>query len=594
MLYEKNRISQLSLVFFILLFSCSQVSGQKIIPVKKGFSLAESFSRQDTALEIRKRNATASEPDTNFTWEKYASFLKKISDTSKYIVLPLNEFKKTSNPGKIVIGLRHDVDNDLNIAVSFSETEYKLGFRSTYFILHTAPYYLANPGVMSEHSDKILPVLRMMQNERKFEIGWHNDLVTLQAVYNIDPATYLHNELIWLRTNGINVTGTASHGSNFCYVYKYLNYYFFEECTWPIVGQFVNNLTLPLNGVSVPMKKGKLADFNLDYEAYFLNYNKAFSDASITNGIRWNIGMLNLNALSPGDRVVILLHPIHWHKASVAASIEAFRITGQKSSTIDYTKNEISVEMPSGVGLNNLIASFILSPGAIAKVSGSQQVSGSTTNNFYSPITYEIYAENREVHKQWKVNVHNTVTDNEANFISFSIPEMIGPAIIDTLNNIIRIDIAPEEKISSVAASFTLSQDAHAFVGSTEQISDLTFNNFTAPVEYEVVSKDGSRIKHWKVIVRQQVLHTEDKGSNSHISVYPNPSKGIIYMEFRNIVTSPTYVEIYNASGKKVYSQLVAQIGDFSVTADLSSLDPGFYILRFSKFEKPLKIVILD
>ncbi len=52
-----------------------------------------------------------SEPDTNFTWEKYAAFLKKISDTSKYIVLPLNEFRQTFNSKKIVIGLRHDIDN---------------------------------------------------------------------------------------------------------------------------------------------------------------------------------------------------------------------------------------------------------------------------------------------------------------------------------------------------------------------------------------------------------------------------------------------------------------------------------------------------
>jgi hypothetical protein len=489
--------------------------------------------------------------------------------------------------------LRHDVDNDLDIAVSFSETEYNLGFRSTYFILHTAPYYLANPGIMSEHSDKVLPVLRMMQNERKFEIGWHNDLVTLQAVYNIDPVTFLHNELTWLRTNGISVTGTASHGSNFCYVYKYLNYYFFEECTWPIVGQFVNNLSLPLNGVSVPMKKGRLEDFNLDYEAYFLKYNKAFSDATITNGIRWNIGMLDLNALSAGDRVVILLHPIHWHKASIAANFEAFRIAGQRSSSIDYIKNEISVEMPSGVGLNNLVASFIVSPGAIAKISGKQQISGSTTNNFYSTQTYEVYAENRDVRKQWKVIVYNAAANNEANFISFSVPEMIGPAIIDTLNNIISIEIIPDEKISSIAASFTLSEDAHAWIGSNEQISDLTLNNFNAPVEYDVVSEDGANIKHWRVIVHQQVLYTEDKNSNSHIAVHPNPSKGIIYMEFRNMVTSPTYIEIYNVSGKKVYSHLITQIGDFAYEADLSVLDPGIYILRFSKFEKPLKIVIL-
>ena len=131
------------------------------------------------------------EPDTNFTWEKYAAFLNKISDTSKYIVLPLNEFRKTFNSKKIVIGLRHDVDNDLNIAYQFSEMEANLGFRSTYFILHTAPYYLANPDNMAIHTESIIPILKTMQNERHFEIGWHNDLVTLQVIYNINPVTFL-------------------------------------------------------------------------------------------------------------------------------------------------------------------------------------------------------------------------------------------------------------------------------------------------------------------------------------------------------------------------------------------------------------------
>ena len=41
------------------------------------------------------------------------------------------------------------------------------------------------------HSDKIIPILKTMQNERHFEIGWHNDLVTLQVIYNINPVTFL-------------------------------------------------------------------------------------------------------------------------------------------------------------------------------------------------------------------------------------------------------------------------------------------------------------------------------------------------------------------------------------------------------------------
>src|SRR5664280_1325423 len=153
---NKNLFVILNL-FVVYFFSAGIVSGQENHPEGLTF-LPKIFSlKQDTA---KQKQVLTAAPDTNFTWQKYASFLKKISDTSKYIVLPLNEFRQTFNSRKIIIGLRHDIDNDLNIAFQFSEVEYKLGFRSTYFILHTAPYYLENSNNMAVHSDKILPILK--------------------------------------------------------------------------------------------------------------------------------------------------------------------------------------------------------------------------------------------------------------------------------------------------------------------------------------------------------------------------------------------------------------------------------------------------
>src|SRR5450759_4611835 len=440
MSFRKSRILNLVYVFFLFSFCFpNTLYGQKNKPagvnvISKKFGL-----RQDTAEELKKRNFMAAEPDTNFTWEKYAAFLHKVSDTSKYIVLPLNEFRQTFNSKKIIIGLRHDVDNDLNIAYQFSEVETKLGFRSTYFILHSAPYYLANSNNMAVHTESIIPILKKMQNEKHFEIGWHNDLVTLQLIYNINPVTFFHNELKWLRSNGINIVGTASHGSNYCKVYHYLNYYFFEECTLPVVANFTNNITVPVGGKNITMIKGKLSDFGLQYEAYFLNNNKYYSDAMITNSIRWNIGMLDLNQLQAGDRVIILLHPIHWHKASQYAEIESFSIPGQKSCTIDTVKSSISVEMPFGANRGSLAAVFKFSPGAYAKVAGKMQESKLTLNDFNNPVIYKVYAENRITQREWTITVYNSKT--LANIESFSVPGLIGQARIDTLNNIVNAEI---------------------------------------------------------------------------------------------------------------------------------------------------------
>jgi hypothetical protein len=408
MISRKNKIVPLLLSFFIVfLLFINLLFGQRKNSVEGNFFPRFFSPPQDIAHETKKRNVFTAEPDTNFTWEKYAVFLNKISDTSKYVVLPLNEFRQTINSKKIVIGLRHDIDVDLNVAYQFSEIESKLGFRSTYFVLHTAPYYLASPNNMAVHTEKIIPILKTMQDGRHFEIGWHNDLVTLQVVYNINPVTFLHSELKWLRSNGINIVGTASHGSNYCKLYNYLNFYFFEECTNPVVRNFVNNITVPVGDKKIDIMKGKLSDFGLQYEAYFLNNNKYFSDASITNGVRWNIGMFDLSQLQAGDRVIILLHPIHWHKGSQYANIESFSLPGQKSCSIDTVNSKISVEMPYGTNRESLTASYLLSPGAYAKVSDKMQVSNSTSNNFINPVIYKVYAENRAIQREWTIDVHN-------------------------------------------------------------------------------------------------------------------------------------------------------------------------------------------
>ena len=593
MILRKSRYLSLLSVLFISLFCSSSIIYGQHGNIPFNYLRAFGSFRQDTALESRKRNLLrAEEPDTNFTFEKYAAFLRSVSDTSKYIVLPLDEFSHTENKKKIIIGLRHDLDNDLNHAFLFSDTEFKLGFRSTYYILHTAPYYLENPNNMTVHSQKILPVLKTMQNERHFEIGLHNDLVTLQAVYNIDPVQFLHNELSWLRSNGIKITGSASHGSPYCYTYKYLNFYFFEECTYPVVGQFVNNLTLPLAGLNVPMKKGKLSDFGLNYEAYFLNNSKYFSDATITAGVRWNIGMLDPQRLQAGDRVIILLHPIHWHKASVNAEIESFHVAGEEYSSVDPIKKTVSVRMPYGTDRSSLKAVYVISPGALAKVAGKLQTNGVTLNNMTSPLEYRIHAENREVYKDWTVNVYNA-RNSSCDIKSFSVAGFVGAVKIDSLKRTINAEVGENTDISMLRVDFVLSSGARAYINGTEQSANTDYINFSRPVVFEIIAEDGVTASEWVVIIVHNSVGVEDAESDkSGMSVYPNPSNGIITMHFRDITVSPVTIEIFNSMGKKIYAEIVNKTGSFSVSANLTSHPSGVYFIKYSGSVSPIKILI--
>ena len=501
---QNRKGTTLLLLFIILCHSSLIVDAQNTEPGKilniPGSERINVKSIENEAMEASNSQPILENPDTNFTFEKYAEFLVKISDTSKYIVLPIDEFRKKSDPDKIVIGLRHDVDNDLEVAKKFSVTEKKLKFRSTYYILHTADYYLANPSNKEIRNDYILPVLKDLQDNSGFEIGWHNDLVTLQAVYKIDPVNYLQKELEWMRSNGLRITGTASHGSSYCKVYWYLNFYFFEECTWPVVGQYVNNLTIPTSSGPETMKKGKLNDFGLEYEAYFLNNNKYFSDASFTAGNRWHIGLLDLNTLYRGDRVIILLHPIHWHQASTLTDFRSFSVEGQKSCTINGENATITVVLPYGSVRKDLIPFYYLSPGAYAKVSGSMQTSGSSKQDFTEPVKYTVYAENRSITRDWTVNME--IAKNSAcDILSFTVPGYAKKVVLDQAKRTILLRVLSTVNTGSLPVQFRLSDGATAWINNTQQLSNTGSVDFSQPVTYKIIAEDGTTSSLWKVTV---------------------------------------------------------------------------------------------
>ena len=172
-------------------------------------------------------------------------------------------------------------------------------------------------------------------------------------------------------------------------------------------------------------------------------------------------------------------------------------IDGQKSSSIDVANSTISIERPYGTNINSLKPVFSLSPGAYAMVAGKLQVTGITLNNFRNPLTYTVYAENRDVHKDWTVTILN-----------------------QTL---------PVEKIASL---------------------------------------------------------------KNDIIIYPNPSRGIITLQFLNVQTTPVRIDIFSVSGEIVYTNQISKTGDFKFVADHTKLHAGVYIVKYSGSEKPVIISI--
>jgi hypothetical protein len=168
--------------------------------------------------------------------------------------------------------------------------------------------------------------------------------------------------------------------------------------------------------------------------------------------------------------------------------------------TVDTIAHMVSVIVPYGTDVSNLIANFTLSEEAIASVSGSVQESGVSSLNFSSPVTYELTAGDGITTQNWMVSV-DVESNTETDFILFSFPEQADTANIDINNHTINIQVVYGTPLNNLTASFELSYGATTGIGGVLQTSGATANDFTNPVTYRVLAEDGSTFQDWTINV---------------------------------------------------------------------------------------------
>jgi hypothetical protein len=250
--------------------------------------------------------------ERSFTYDAYERLLDRLSDRHRFKVVPLRDFSSARSSSRALIALRHDVDYRLDHALDMARLEHVRNLPATYFVLHTARYW-TNPD--------LIPALLQLQDGYGHEIGWHNDLVTLECVYGGDARCFLAEQLERLRAAGLRIEGTASHGSPYCYRYGYHNNYFFADYEGEEQSGFPNSRVVTTHKGQCTIPKGRLAEFGLLYDAYHVDQDLYFSDAAFDGrGRRWHTDQLDFGALSAGTRTIILVHPCHWD-ASAAAKV---------------------------------------------------------------------------------------------------------------------------------------------------------------------------------------------------------------------------------------------------------------------------------
>jgi Protein of unknown function (DUF1566) len=174
---------------------------------------------------------------------------------------------------------------------------------------------------------------------------------------------------------------------------------------------------------------------------------------------------------------------------SPAKAITAFSFSSPAATgTVTEAAHTIALTVPFGTTVSALVATFTTT-GASVKVGSTLQTSGTTPNNFTSPLIYRVTAANAST-QDYAVTV--TVAANPAKAItafSFSSPAVTGS--INEAAHTIALTVPYGTNVSALVATFATTGASVAIAG-TSQTSGMTADNFSNPVTYRVTAADAS------------------------------------------------------------------------------------------------------
>lgn len=202
------------------------------------------------------------------------------------------------------IGVRHDVDNVIEPAVQMAEWEAARGYRSTYFILHTAPYW-ADKELLRRSLDTIASC--------GHEIGFHINAITAAIETGRDPVEIAREAVGELRGYGYEVRGVVAHGDSACYAHRFVNDELFVESARPEWG----DPDRVVGGVQLKPIPRYLLGF--DYDPNWLSRGDYLSDS----GGSWSQPFDEVAGRWPNGQLHMLVHADWWGQAFVPTGAAA-------------------------------------------------------------------------------------------------------------------------------------------------------------------------------------------------------------------------------------------------------------------------------
>jgi hypothetical protein len=179
-----------------------------------------------------------------------------------------------------------------------------------------------------------------------------------------------------------------------------------------------------------------------------------------------------------------------------AADFLTFNMPNQLTEpVINKTQQKIHIDIVSEPTLTTLIPTFTLSRGANANPGSKSSLKYSYSEEAVT-YTYTVTAEDPTVKKTWNLVVKMAKPSAEAEIVSFATGSQTGPAVIDSKNRTVKIEVKFGTDLSALTPEITISKGATL----TPKLGDKVSATSGIPFEYSVQPQDPKlKPNVWKV-----------------------------------------------------------------------------------------------
>lgn len=142
----------------------------------------------------------------------YRKLIDFLAGNSKFEVRPLKHLMEPIQSNKIIVSLRHDMDADIVSGVRAARYLAKKGVPGSFYLLHTSHYYGALENKVFYRFSGLESFIKEFL-ATGVELGLHTDPLSLYCNHYINGTQAVKSEISWLRSLGVNISGTVAHNS---------------------------------------------------------------------------------------------------------------------------------------------------------------------------------------------------------------------------------------------------------------------------------------------------------------------------------------------------------------------------------------------